>query len=55
MPTSRASSPRPTVRERFIGEGVEPVGGSTELFAAFIRDEIDKYAKVVKAAGLKAE
>ena len=45
----------PDVRERFIGEGVEPVGGSTELFAGFIRDEIDKYAKVVKAAGLKAE
>jgi tripartite-type tricarboxylate transporter receptor subunit TctC len=43
------------VRERFIGEGVEPVGGSTELFATFVRDEIDKYAKVVKAAAIKAE
>jgi tripartite-type tricarboxylate transporter receptor subunit TctC len=43
------------VRERFINEGIEPIGGSTELFATFIRDEIDKYAKVVKAAGLKAE
>jgi tripartite-type tricarboxylate transporter receptor subunit TctC len=45
----------PEVRERFIGEGVEPVGGSTELFAAFVRDEIDKYAKVVKAAALTAD
>jgi tripartite-type tricarboxylate transporter receptor subunit TctC len=45
----------PDMRDRLIGEGVEPVGGSTELFAAFIRDEIDKYAKVVKAAALKAE
>jgi tripartite-type tricarboxylate transporter receptor subunit TctC len=43
------------VRERFIGEGVEPIGGSTESFTAFIRDEITKYAKVVKAAGLKGE
>jgi tripartite-type tricarboxylate transporter receptor subunit TctC len=43
------------VRERFIGEGVEPIGGSTDLFAAFIREEIDKYAKVVKAASLTAE
>jgi tripartite-type tricarboxylate transporter receptor subunit TctC len=43
------------VRERFIGEGVEPVGGSPDLFGNFIRDEIDKYAKVVKAAALKAE
>jgi tripartite-type tricarboxylate transporter receptor subunit TctC len=45
----------PDVRERFIGDGVEPVGGSTELFAAFVREEIDKYAKVVKAAAIKAE
>ena len=43
------------MRERLIGEGVEPVGGSTELFATFIREEIEKYAKVVKAAGLTAE
>jgi tripartite-type tricarboxylate transporter receptor subunit TctC len=45
----------PEVRDRYIGEGVEPIGGSTELFAGFIREEIDKYAKVVKAAALKAE
>jgi len=45
----------PDVRERFIGEGVEPISGSTELFTNFIRDEIDKYAKVVKAAAIAAE
>ena len=43
------------VRERFINEGVEPIGGTTEFFGAFIRDEITKYAKVVKAASLKGE
>ncbi len=43
------------VRDRFIGEGVEPIGGTPELFGGFIRDEIDKYAKVVKAANIKAE
>ena len=43
------------VRDRFIGEGVEPIGGPPELFGGFIRDEIDKYAKVVKAANIKAE
>jgi tripartite-type tricarboxylate transporter receptor subunit TctC len=45
----------PEVRDRFIGEGVEPIGGPPELFGGFIRDEIDKYAKVVKAANIKAE
>ena len=43
------------VRDRFINEGVEPIGGTTEFFGAFIRDEIAKYAKVVKAANLKGE
>ena len=31
------------------------MGGSTDFFTAFIRDEIAKYAKVVKAANLKGE
>ncbi len=43
------------VRERFINEGIEPIGGTPGQFGAFIRDEIDKYAKVVKAANLKSE
>jgi tripartite-type tricarboxylate transporter receptor subunit TctC len=43
------------VRERFIKEGIEPIGGTPEHFGAFIRDEIDRYAKVVKAANLKAD
>ena len=43
------------VRDRFISEGIEPIGGTPEQFGAFIRDEIDKYAKVVKATSLKSE
>ena len=43
------------VSERFMKDGVEPIGGTPEFFTAFIRDEIAKYAKVVKAAGLKGE
>jgi tripartite-type tricarboxylate transporter receptor subunit TctC len=43
------------VSERFINEGVEPIGGTPEFFTTFIRDEIAKYAKVVKAASLKGE
>ena len=43
------------VSEKFINEGVEPMGGSTDFFTAFIRDEIAKYAKVVKAANLKGK
>ena len=43
------------VHDRFMNEGIEPIGGTPEQFGAFIRDEIAKYAKVVKAANLKSE
>lgn len=38
------------LHDRFINEGIEPMGGSPESFARFIRAEIDKYARVIKAA-----
>ena len=40
------------VKERFVNEGQEPMGGSSEEFGKFIRAEIDKYVKVIKAAGV---
>ncbi|MGH8619229.1 MAG: Bug family tripartite tricarboxylate transporter substrate binding protein [Burkholderiales bacterium] len=45
----------PDVAERLAGQGAEPVGNSAEEFTAFIRSEIDKWAKLVKAANMKAE
>jgi tripartite-type tricarboxylate transporter receptor subunit TctC len=35
--------------------GAEPVGGRPEEFAAYIRAEADKYARVIKASGAKAD
>ena len=43
------------VRERFATLGLTAVGSSPEQFDKFFRAEIDKWGKVVKAAGLKAE
>jgi tripartite-type tricarboxylate transporter receptor subunit TctC len=40
------------IKERFINDGLEPMGGSPEEFGKFIRAEIDKYARVIKAAGV---
>lgn len=34
-------------------QGIEPLGGAPEDFGAYIRTEIDKWAAVIKAAGLK--
>jgi tripartite-type tricarboxylate transporter receptor subunit TctC len=43
------------VRERLAADGAEPVGSSPDEFAAFIRAEIAKWAKVAKAAGIQPE
>jgi tripartite-type tricarboxylate transporter receptor subunit TctC len=43
------------IHERFMREGLEPIGGSPEEFARFTQSEIDKYAKVIKAAGVKQQ
>ena len=45
----------PDLKGRFINEGLEPMGGTQEEFAKFIRGEIEKYAKVVKATGMKPQ
>ena len=42
----------PEFRERFNKEVLETVGGSPESFGAFLREEIEKYANVIKAAGV---
>jgi tripartite-type tricarboxylate transporter receptor subunit TctC len=43
------------VRGRLSGDGADPVGSSPEEFAAFLRAETAKWAKVVKDAGIQPE
>ncbi len=45
----------PDVVQRFAALGYEPIGGTPEQFAATIRSDIGLYAKIVKAAGIKAD
>ena len=42
-------------RARLQGLGVIPMGGSPADFDAFIRREVEKYAKVAKAGGIRLE
>lgn len=46
---------QPDVIAGLIKQGAEPAPGSQEQFKAFVRTDIDKWAKVVKAAGVKAD
>jgi tripartite-type tricarboxylate transporter receptor subunit TctC len=45
----------PDVKQRFSDLGLEPAGNSPQQYAAFIKSEIDKVAKIAKAIGLQPE
>lgn len=42
------------LKERLSGQGVELVGGTSEEFDIYIRSELAKWEKVLKAAGIRA-
>jgi tripartite-type tricarboxylate transporter receptor subunit TctC len=46
---------QPELRERFATQGLEASFSAPEQFAAFIRAEIQKWARVAKEANIKAE
>ena len=45
----------PEVRERFVAQGAQPGGMTPDQFAAFIRNETDKWTKVVKISNAKVD
>ena len=44
---------QPDVRERLLAMGLEPVGNSPDQFAAYLRAEVAKWAKVVREADIR--
>ena len=45
----------PEVRERISGQGFDVVASTPEQFAAQIKAEVEKWGKVIRAAGIKAD
>lgn len=45
----------PDLREKLLTEGAEPMTNTPQQFAAYIRSEIEKWAGVVKLAGITAQ
>jgi len=43
------------VRSRLMGAGIEIQGGTPEAFAVVIRNEVDKWGRIVKEAGIQPE
>jgi len=45
----------PEMKERLALLGAEPIGNKPDEFAAFVKAEIPKYAKVIQASGARAD
>src|SRR5688572_27641734 len=52
--TARAAR-APDTRQRLVEQGADPIGNSPEEFAKLLREEVAKYAEVVRISGAKAE
>ena len=46
---------QPDIKQRFAGDGADPVGNTPEQFARYIQTELVKWAKVAREAGIKQE
>jgi tripartite-type tricarboxylate transporter receptor subunit TctC len=46
---------QPDVQKQLAGQGATTIGNTPEQFAAYIKSESDKWAKVLKASGVKAD
>ncbi len=45
----------PELQAQFVALGADPVGSSVEEFAAFVRRDMEKYARIVKISGAKID
>jgi tripartite-type tricarboxylate transporter receptor subunit TctC len=45
----------PDVQERMHAIGLDPAGGTPDEFAAFVKTDIARWAKVIKQSGVRAE
>lgn len=43
------------VRERLVAEGADVIGSTPDEFAGFMKSETEKWARVIKAAGIKPQ
>lgn len=44
---------QPALAEAFAKSGIAPLPGTIDSFGAFLRDEMSRYATVIRKAGIK--
>lgn len=55
MPPCARSCRCPTRASSFAALNLEPIGSSPEEFAKFLKNDLEKYAAIAKAVGIKPE
>jgi tripartite-type tricarboxylate transporter receptor subunit TctC len=45
----------PEFRDWLVAQGADPVGGTPDELAAFVKRELVKYAKIVKDSGMRPD
>ncbi|MCW5605045.1 MAG: tripartite tricarboxylate transporter substrate binding protein, partial [Burkholderiales bacterium] len=45
----------PEMQARFVALGADPVGSSVEEFTAYVRRDMEKYARIVKVSGARID
>jgi len=45
----------PDVKERLAAQGMEPQPGTAAEFTAYVKKEVDKWARIVKTVGLTVD
>jgi len=45
----------PDIQERMVTLGLDPAGGTPEAFGRFVREDIARWAKVIKESGVRVE
>jgi tripartite-type tricarboxylate transporter receptor subunit TctC len=46
---------RPGMRKQLLNQGAEPLSGTPEDLAAYLKRELEKYGRIIRSAGVKVE
>jgi tripartite-type tricarboxylate transporter receptor subunit TctC len=50
-----AATARAEMRKQLLNQGAEPLSGTPEDLAAYLKRELEKYGKIIRGAGVKAD